>query len=93
MLLVDMTINIEIIGVEPACYRCKETKENAEKAAEKLRGDGIEVTVSKLDVMAKSTMDRFGVVRTPALVVNGSIKIMGKVPDPGVIERIVRKEI
>ena len=88
-----MTINIEIIGVEPACYRCKETKENAEKAAEKLRGDGIEVTVSKLDVMAKSTMDRFGVVRTPALVVNGSIKIMGKVPDPGVIERIVRKEI
>ena len=87
-----MTINIEIIGVEPACYRCKETKENAEKAAEKLRAKGIEVTVNKLDVMAKSTMDRFGVVRTPALVVNGSIKIMGKVPDPGVIERIVRKE-
>jgi len=88
-----MTIKIEIIGVEPACYRCKETKENAEKAAEKLRADGIDITVNKLDVMAKSTMDRFGVVRTPALVVNGSIKIMGKVPDPGVIERIVRKEL
>ena len=88
-----MTIEIEIIGVEPACYRCKETKENVEKAAEKLKADGIEVTVNKLDVMAKSTMDRFGVVRTPALVVNGSIKIMGKVPDPGVIERIVRKEL
>ena len=88
-----MTIKIEIIGVEPACYRCKETKENAEKAAEKLRAEGIEVSVSKLDVMAKSTMDRFGVVRTPVLVVNGSIKIMGKVPDPGVIERILRKEL
>ena len=58
-----------------------------------LRSDGIDITVNKLDVMAKSTMDRFGVVRTPALVVNGSIKIMGKVPDPGVIERIVRKEL
>jgi len=88
-----MTVNIEIIGVEPACYRCKETKENAEKAAAKLRSEGIDVTIDKLDVMAKSTMDRFGVVRTPALVVNGSIKIMGKVPDPGVIERIVRKEL
>ena len=86
-------IDIEIIGVEPACYRCKETKENADKAAEKLRAEGIDITVTKLDVMAKSTMDRFGVVRTPALVVNGSIKIMGKVPDPGVIERIVRKEL
>ncbi len=86
-------INIEIIGVEPPCYRCKETKENADKAAEKLRAEGIDVTVTKLDVMAKTTMDRFGVVRTPALVVNGSIKIMGKVPDPGVIERIARKEL
>jgi len=88
-----MTISIEIIGVEPACYRCKETKENAEKAAAKLRAEGLDITIDKLDVMAKSTMDRFGVVRTPALVVNGSIKIMGKVPDPGVIERIVRKEL
>ena len=88
-----MTIKIEIIGVEPACYRCKETKENAEKAAQRLRDTGIDVTVDKLDVMAKSTMDRFGVVRTPALVVNGVIKIMGKVPDPGVIERIARKEL
>jgi Thioredoxin domain len=88
-----MTISIEIIGVEPACYRCKETKQNAEKAAAKLRAEGLDITIDKLDVMAKSTMDRFGVVRTPALVVNGSIKIMGKVPDPGVIERIVRKEL
>ena len=88
-----MTVSIEIIGVEPACYRCKETKENADKAVAKLRSEGIDVTIDKLDVMAKSTMDRFGVVRTPALVVNGSIKIMGKVPDPGVIERIVRKEL
>ena len=88
-----MTIKIEIIGVEPACYRCKETKENAEKAATKLKADGIDVSVEKLDVKEKNTMDRFGVIRTPALVVNGVIKIMGKVPDPGVIERIVRKEL
>jgi hypothetical protein len=88
-----MGIKIEIIGVEPACYRCKETKENAEKAAKKLRDEGIEVTVDKLDVMARSTMDKFGVVRTPALALNGVIKIMGKVPDPGVIERMVRKEL
>jgi hypothetical protein len=43
--------------------------------------------------MAAETMDRFGVVRTPALALNGVIKIMGKVPDPGVIERLIRKEL
>ncbi len=88
-----MTLTIEIIGVEPACYRCKQALENAEKAAAKLRAGGVDVAVNKLNVMEKSTMDRFGVVRTPAVVVNGVIKIMGKVPDPGVIERIIRKEL
>jgi len=88
-----MAIQVEIIGVEPPCFRCKETKENADKAAAALRKDGYEVIVTKLNVMDKSTMNKYGVVRTPALAINGVIKIMGKVPDPGVIERIIRKEL
>jgi hypothetical protein len=86
-------IQVEVIGVEPACYRCKETLQNTEKAAAKLREEGYEITISKLDVMEKSTMEKYGLVRTPALALNGVIKIMGKVPDPGVIERIIRKEL
>lgn len=88
-----MVTKIEIIGVEPPCYRCKETKENADKAVSKLMKEGYEITVTKLNVMDRTTMERFGIVRTPALVVNSVIKIMGKVPDPGVIERIIRKEL
>ena len=88
-----MTVKVEIIGVEPACIRCKKAKENANKVAEKLRSEGIEIQVTKLDVMAKETMDRFGIVRTPGLAINGILKIMGKLPDPGVIERLVRKEL
>jgi hypothetical protein len=88
-----MANKLEIIGVEPACKRCKQTMENAVKAAEKLRGEGIEVELEKLDVMAEETMDRFGVVRTPAVALNGVVKMMGKVPDPGVIERMIRKEL
>jgi len=88
-----LTLRIEIIGVEPACNRCKQTLENVEKAVANLRTAGVDVAVNKLNVMEKSTMDRFGVVRTPAVAVNGVIKIMGKVPDPGVIERIIRKEL
>lgn len=88
-----MTIEIEIIGIEPPCPRCKKTMENAEKAAEKLRATDIDVTVTKLDAMADSTMDRFGLLKTPVLVVDGVVKISGKVPDPGVIERIVRKSL
>ena len=59
----------------------------------KLRKDGHEVNVTKLNVIDKSTMEKYGVVRTPALAINGVIKMMGKVPDPGVIERIILKEL
>lgn len=88
-----MVVKLEIIGVEPACKRCKQTLENAVKAVDKLQAEDVEVEVEKLDVMAKETMDRFGVVRTPTVALNGVIKIMGKVPDPGVIERMIRKEL
>jgi hypothetical protein len=88
-----MVIKLEIIGVEPACKRCKQTMENAVKAAEKLQAEDVDVEVEKLDVMAKETMDKFGVVRTPAVALNGVVKIMGKVPDPGVIERMIRKAL
>jgi hypothetical protein len=30
---------------------------------------------------------------TPAVAVNGVIRIMGKVPDVGIIERLLRKEV
>jgi len=88
-----VAIKLEIIGVEPACKRCKQTMENAVKAAEKLQAEDVDVEVEKLDVMAKETMDRFGVVRTPAVTLNGVVKIMGNVPDPGVIERMIRKAL
>jgi hypothetical protein len=88
-----MALRVEIIGVEPACHRCKKTMENAEKAITSLRKEGIDVTIRKLDVMDRSIMERYGMVRTPALAVNGVLKMMGKVPDPGVIERIIRKDL
>jgi hypothetical protein len=86
-------LNVEVIGVDPPCPRCKKTEENTRKAAAKLRDEGVEVEVNKLDISAKETVSRFGVVMSPAVAVNGVVKIMGKVPDPGVVERILRQEL
>ena len=86
-------LKVEVIGVNPPCYRCKQTEENARKAAAKLNGEGFEVEVSKLDIIAKETISKYGLVMSPAIAVNGVVKIMGKVPDAGVIERILRKEL
>ena len=88
-----MKLKVEVIGVNPPCPRCKQTEENAKKAADKLNQEGFDIEVNKLDVSSRDAISRYGVVMSPALAVNGVVKIMGKVPDPGVIERILRKEV
>lgn len=88
-----MDLKVEVIGVNPPCPRCRQTEENAKKAAERLKAEGFEVEVIKLDITAKETISKYGVLMSPALAVNGVVKIMGKVPDVGVIERILRKEL
>ncbi|KON29865.1 hypothetical protein AC482_05360 [miscellaneous Crenarchaeota group-15 archaeon DG-45] len=85
-------MKVEVIGVNPPCPRCEQTEENAKKAAEKLRKEGFDIEVAKLDISSRDTVSRFGVIMSPAIAVNGVVKMMGKVPDPGVIERMLRKE-
>jgi thiol-disulfide isomerase/thioredoxin len=88
-----MSLKVEVIGVSPPCPRCKKTEENARKAAAKLAAEGVKVEVTKLDVIAKDTISKYGVLVAPALAINGVVKIMGKELDAGVIERLLRKEL
>ncbi|MBS7619171.1 thioredoxin family protein [Candidatus Bathyarchaeota archaeon] len=86
-------LKVEVIGVNPPCIRCRQTEENAKKAAKKLEAEGIKVDVVKLDISSEETISKYGVLMSPAIAVNGVVKMMGKVLDPGVIERILRKEL
>lgn len=85
-------MRVDVIGIEPPCKRCKEAYENVLKAADMLKADGVDIEVQKLDAMSEETMDRFGLVLTPSIAVDGVVKILGKVPDPGVIVRLIRRE-
>ena len=86
-------IMVEAIGVDPPCPRCKQTEENAKKAASKIVEEGVKVEVTKLSVTAKETIEKYVVLMPPAIAINGVVKLMGKVPDVGVIERLLRAEL
>jgi small redox-active disulfide protein 2 len=88
-----MNLKVEVIGVSPPCPRCKKTEENARKAVAKLDAEGVKVEIFKLDVTAKETISKYGVLASPAIAINGVVKIMGKVPDIGVIERLLRASV
>jgi len=73
---------LQILG--PGCPKCKKLAENTETAAKQL---GIEYTLEKVtdinDIM------KFGVMMTPALVVDGQVKVVGKVPSPDEIKKML----
>jgi len=73
---------LQILGT--GCPKCRKLAENAEAAARHL---GISYRMEKVTDIRK-IMD-FGVMMTPALAVDGTVKVAGKVPSPDEIERIL----
>jgi small redox-active disulfide protein 2 len=73
---------IQILG--PGCPKCKALTQNAEVAAKML---GIEYEIQKVtdinDIM------KFGVMLTPALVVDGQVKSVGKVVSSDEIRKML----
>jgi small redox-active disulfide protein 2 len=78
----DLMKKIQILGT--GCPKCRKLAENAEAAAEAL---GIEYEIEKVTDI-KEIM-KFGVMMTPALAVDGQVKIAGKVPSPEDIKKIL----
>ena len=64
---------IQILGT--GCPKCKKLAENAEAAAKDL---GIQYEIEKITDI--NEIMKFGVMVTPALVVDGQVKVAGKVP-------------
>jgi small redox-active disulfide protein 2 len=73
---------IQVLG--PGCPKCAKLKENVETAVKQA---GIEATVEKVTDI--NQMMSFGVMLTPALVVNGEVKAVGKVLSPDEIQKLL----
>jgi len=74
---------LQILGT--GCPKCKKLAENAEAAAKAL---GIEFAIEKITDI--NEIMKFGVMMTPALVVDGVVKVVGKVPEPEAIKDFLK---
>ena len=66
-------IKIQVLGT--GCPKCRKMAEVAERAALEM---GIEYQLEKVTDLDE--IMSFGVMMTPALVVNGKVKIAGRIP-------------
>jgi len=83
-------VTVEVVGVSPPCKRCENTWKNVEKAASTVRSGDVDVVVRKVDIMSKDVISRYGLLMSPAIIVNGAVKIMGRVPDVKEVETVLR---
>ena len=66
---------IQVLGT--GCKKCVSLKENVETA---LRQIGVEAEVQKVEDI--NEIVQFGVMSTPALAIDGEVKMVGKVASP-----------
>ena len=73
---------IQILGT--GCPKCRKLAENAEAAAKAL---GVDYHLEKVTDISK--IMAFGVMLTPALAVDGQVKVVGKVPSVDEIKALL----
>jgi len=73
---------IQVLGA--GCPKCKKLAENAEAAAKEA---GIDYELSKVKELRE--IMGFGVMTTPALVVDGRVKVAGRVPEVSELKTLI----
>ena len=75
-------IKLQILGT--GCPKCKKLAENAEAAAKEL---GIEYELEKVTQI--NDIMKMGVMVTPALAIDGEVKVAGKVSSPNDVKAML----
>jgi small redox-active disulfide protein 2 len=76
-------MTIQILGT--GCTKCQQLTENAKAAAQEL---GLDFELEKVTDILK--IIEYGVMATPALAVDGKVKLVGKVASPAEIRELLR---
>ena len=77
---------MQLLVIGPGCARCKTLAQFTEQAVKEL---GLTAEINKVTDL-KQIM-ALGVMMTPALAVNGTIKVVGKVPSIPEIKAILQQ--
>ncbi|MCX8074183.1 MAG: thioredoxin family protein [Clostridia bacterium] len=77
---------IKILGM--GCASCQKLYKSTQ---ESLKETNLEGTVEKVEEIKK--IMSYGVMRTPALVINEKVKVFGRVPNKEEIKKYIQEEI
>jgi len=79
-------MEIKILGT--GCPKCKTLEKLTRDVVEQ---NGIDATINKVEDIIE--IMKYGIMTTPALVVNGKVEIKGRIPSSDEIKQILTKTI
>lgn len=74
----------EVLVLGPGCAKCKETYKVVERV---INDNNLDVKLSKIEDIAE--MMKYNIMATPAVVVDGAVKIKGHVPTADEVKKAV----
>jgi len=77
-----MSLEIKILGT--GCPKCKNLDKITRKVVEEA---GLEANIEKVEDIME--IMKFGIISTPGLVVNGEVKVSGRLPSEKEIKSII----
>jgi len=78
-------MDIKVLG--PGCARCQQTEKNVKEAVAE---SGVDAKVDKVTNVME--IARYGVFGTPAVVVDGEVKSVGKIPTKDEVKGWITKK-
>jgi predicted thioredoxin/glutaredoxin len=82
-------VTVEVFGSDPPCAKCKATYKLAKELASGLGGD---VDVTEKSALSKDA-DKYGIMLTPTVVVNGKVMAVGKIPQKEELLAAIKSEL
>ncbi|MCL6611152.1 MAG: thioredoxin family protein [Peptococcaceae bacterium] len=79
-------MEIKVLG--PGCKKCHELEREVRKTLEEI---GVDADVEKVEDMEK--IMQYSILMTPGLVINGKVKVFGRVPSRKDIARWIKEEM
>ena len=78
-------MDIKVLG--PGCTKCRQTEQRVREA---ISESGVDAQVEKITDLMR--IAGYGVFGTPAVVVDGEVKCVGKIPDKEEIKTWITKQ-
>lgn len=77
---------MQLLVIGPGCTKCKTLAQFTEQAVQEL---GVDAEINKVTDL--NQIMALGVMMTPALAINGTVKVVGKVPSVGELKTLLTK--